>query len=242
MYIELKSGKIEKKTGEYYLSYHSDYGLSLFVILGRDVLDYFVSYYVDGIKCYKDGTKVYVDVNSLQRALNVNIYESSIEKLDIDVMKRLNTKYCYSIPENSRVNKLNIEDLKLWYLKSRVVNSLPEIVFDADSILSRIPVVKTKDLEVGKTYISKEKHLHLYIGYYNGLYVFYKQALTEKFPNFYKEKRLEITQLGLNRNAYFFGYKTIPDLYEISDFPKSLIPSYILGHLECLQKIDVCVK
>ena len=61
MYIKLKSETINDKTGTFYLCLNGMYGLSLLVVLGRDSMNYSVSYYVDSVKYYKDNETIYVD-------------------------------------------------------------------------------------------------------------------------------------------------------------------------------------
>lgn len=135
MFVKLKSAEfkpLKKKTGTFFLCYDSQYGLGLYVLLGKSNFDYYVSYYIDGVKCYyndiSDG--IYVDDKSLKRALKLNFYKRAIEEKELE-----NTVYYFdapaffNIPDNITTRTLDKKDVQTWYLKSKMVNPLPDIKF-----------------------------------------------------------------------------------------------------------------
>lgn len=246
MYIKLSAGEIEKKTGTFYLMFNMTYGIELLVLLGRKDMNFFVSYCVEDIKFYEEGNEFYVEDASLKRALNFNFYEKAVVDKDLYFSSKFNGKHCFKhyfkIPDTIQTRPLSANELQLWYVKSKMINDVPKIEFSTESIFNRIPLVKIKDLEVGKTYIGENDRIYLYLGYYTNVHMFYKQTMTDKIQNFYQENQLIITSDFYNSRYYAGFKKKLPNLYKISDYPETLIPWYFSGVLKCLPKITVCVK
>ena len=130
MYIKLKSEAINDKTGTFYLCLNGTYGLSLLVVLGRDSMNYSVSYYVDSVKYYKDNEIIYVDDISLKRALKFNFFESTVLDQDlVAIYGLIKGQHIFPIPDNISTRRISKKDLQAWYLKSKLINPLPDIKF-----------------------------------------------------------------------------------------------------------------
>ena len=131
MYIKLKSEAINDKTGTFYLCLNGMYGLSLLVVLGRDSMNYSVSYYVDSVKYYKDDNEtIYVDDISLKRALKFNFFESTVLDQDlVAIYGLIKGQHIFPIPDTIPTRKISKKNLQAWYLKSKLINPLPDIKF-----------------------------------------------------------------------------------------------------------------
>lgn len=240
MYIKLSAEEIEKKSGTFFLWFNDKCGLGLYVLLGRNEMNYCVSYYVDGLKFYEDYDDFYVEETSLKRALNVNFSDIVIVKNDLEYFQKFKGKHFFKIPDTIPT-QVSTKDLLAWYLKNKMTNDVPKIEFSTESIFTRIPVVKEQELEVGQTYLSKNEKMFLYVGYYNNSYMFYIHNFIDGMPHFYQAKQLIITT-DIFFCRWYAGFKKIPNLYKISDYPEALLPRAFVGFLKCLPKITVCVK
>ena len=133
MFVKLKSAEskpIKSKPGTYFLCTNRCFGLGLFIMLGKSNSDYYVSYYVDGLKgYYSDDGMYYVDDISLKRALSLNFYELAINEDDLQPIYYLDGRALFKIPKTISTRQLSKKDLQTWYLKSKMVNLLPDIKF-----------------------------------------------------------------------------------------------------------------
>ena len=130
MFVRLKPAESKAiKTGTFFLRFNSHFGLGLFVMLGTSNSSYYVSYFVDAVKGYDDDGIVYVDDISLKRALSLNFYELAVREEELQPIYYLDAGFIYNIPDNIPIRTISKKDVQAWYLKSKMLNSLPDIKF-----------------------------------------------------------------------------------------------------------------
>lgn len=82
------------------------------------------------MKYYKDNETIYVDDISLKRALKLNFFESTVLDQDlVAIYGFIKGQHIFPIPDNISTRRISKKDLQAWYLKSKLINPLPDIKF-----------------------------------------------------------------------------------------------------------------
>ena len=227
MYIPInKDDKVKKEVGTLFLkviSVESAGVAEVRLLLGRTDKDMWSSYRVAtvALKNERKGYSIYTYVNedalkSIVRDFYNNPF-TMLDECDVDEFKVFSGSY-YKIPFQTKA--INIEDMKNWYLKNRLMNqNLPNINFMENSLKSDLKRITENDLVVGKLYVTKANSLFLYLGKYSDKYNFYNM-----YYNLSTSKEI-IIEFGmiLRGNYRVKQTKSLPCLYALDTYPLNLL-------------------
>ena len=120
---------------------------------------------------------------------------------------------------------VDINKIKAWYLKNKMLNQIEELYFEDNSELRNIGTIHTEDLESGIPYISRDGDIYVYLDKRNGYYNFYYDTpwylVDSVIISYYANKK----------------YRTLPKFYRMDKLSDKVIIEMARKNAESYLKI-----
>ena len=218
MYVRVEPNRdfISREAGTLFLYYREKIWY-LYLIIGRTKDDKIVSYAINPVK----GTEKEIDEVSLKAAIQMTdkVFDEKINKRDIERWTEL-----YKNVVNINVS-VDINKIKAWYLKNKMLNQIEELYFEDKSELRNIGTIHTEDLESGIPYISRDGDIYVYLDKRNGYYNFYYDT------PWYLGDSVTISYYANKK------YKTLPKFYRMDKLSDKVIIEMARKNAESYLKI-----